>query len=44
MLVRKFGLILLSFGNVIEMTPPLTINKREIDQGLDIFRRAIQAG
>lgn len=40
----EFGLILLSFGNVIEMTPPLTINKREIDQGLDIFRRAIQAG
>ena len=39
----EFGLILLSFGNVIEMTPPLTINKSEIDRGLDIFRRAIQA-
>ena len=37
------GLILLSFGNVIEMTPPLTINKSEIDRGLDIFLRAIRA-
>ena len=39
----ELGLILLSFGNVIEMTPPLTINKSEIDRGLDIFLRAIRA-
>ena len=38
----ELGLILLSFGSVIEMTPPLTITKSEIDQGLDIFRQAIE--
>ena len=39
----ELGLILLSFGNVIEMTPSLTINRSEIDRGLDIFRHAIEA-
>ena len=38
----ELGLILLSFGSVIEMTPPLTITKSEIDQGVDIFRQAIE--
>ena len=38
----ELGLILLSFGDVIEMTPRLIITKSEIDKGLDIFRQAIE--
>ena len=38
----ELGLILLSFGDVIEMTPRLIITKSEIDKDLDIFRQAIE--
>ena len=38
----ELGLILLSFGDVIEMTPRLIITKSEIDKGLDIFTQAIE--
>ena len=38
----ELGLILFSFGDVIEMMPPLIITKSEIDKGLDIFKRAIE--
>ncbi|MBO67803.1 MAG: aspartate aminotransferase family protein [Acidiferrobacteraceae bacterium] len=36
------GLILLAFGNVIEMTPPLVINQDQIDQALAIFTKSIK--
>ena len=28
-------------GNVIELTPPLTISEAEIDQALELFERAL---
>ena len=36
------GLILLSFGNVIEMTPALIINEDEIDRAVNIFAKSIR--
>jgi 4-aminobutyrate aminotransferase len=37
----ELGLVFLSFGNVIEITPPLTITENEVDEGLKIFERAL---
>jgi 4-aminobutyrate aminotransferase-like enzyme len=36
------GLILLSFGNVIEMTPALIINEHQIDLAVNIFAKSIR--
>ena len=36
------GLILLSFGNVIEMTPALIINEDQIDLAVNIFAKSIR--
>lgn len=41
------GLMMLScgtFGNVIRWIPPLVVSEEEIDQGLDIFSRALSLG
>ena len=35
----ELGLILLSFGNVMEITPPLTITRADADEALAIFER-----
>ena len=37
----ELGLILLAFGNVMEITPPLTITREDADEALDIFDRAL---
>ncbi|MDE0377464.1 MAG: aminotransferase class III-fold pyridoxal phosphate-dependent enzyme [bacterium] len=37
----ELGLILLAFGNVMEITPPLTITRSDADEALDIFDRAL---
>jgi 4-aminobutyrate aminotransferase len=41
----ELGLVLYyagSFGNVIEITPPLTLTKAEIDEGVAIFDQAVR--
>lgn len=37
----ELGLILLAFGNVMEITPPLTITRSDADEALAIFERAL---
>jgi len=37
----ELGLLLLAFGNVMEITPPLTIPRSDADEALDIFDRAL---
>ena len=37
----ELGLILLAFGNVMEITPPLTITRGDADEALAIFERAL---
>ncbi len=37
----ELGLILLCFGNVMEITPPLTITRSDADEALAIFERAL---
>ena len=37
----ELGLIMVAFGNVMEITPPLTITRSDADEALAIFERAL---
>ncbi|KAF4978153.1 hypothetical protein FDECE_18259 [Fusarium decemcellulare] len=39
---REHGLLIIVAGSCIRMVPPLTIEEKDLDAGLEIFKRALQ--